>query len=88
MRVEADERDAFLIKKHYDALNGKAGALVVKMWLERENGIIMNHKKIRRLMPKYKLVATIRQANPSIARWQKSYKSTKRVQTYSSASLT
>ncbi|PPA80602.1 hypothetical protein C4A76_26215, partial [Brevibacillus laterosporus] len=34
------------------------------MRLERESGVIMNHKKIRRLMRKYKLVATIRQANP------------------------
>ncbi|PPB10951.1 IS3 family transposase, partial [Brevibacillus laterosporus] len=46
------------------ALRGKAGALVIKMRLERESGVIMNHKKIRRLMRKYKLVATIRQANP------------------------
>lgn len=64
LREEADERDVWLIKKQFDTLDGKAGALVVKMWLERNNGIIMNHKKIRRLMQKYRLVATIRQANP------------------------
>jgi putative transposase len=46
------------------ALRGKAGALVIKMRLERESGVIMNHKKIRRLMRRYKLVATIPQANP------------------------
>jgi len=64
LREAADERDILLIKKHFDALGGKAGALVVKMRLERENGVVMNHKKIRRLMRKYKLIAAIRQANP------------------------
>lgn len=59
-----DEQDVKLIKAHYDALHGKVGALGIKMRLERDNGIIMNHKKIRRLMRKYKLVAKIRQANP------------------------
>jgi len=53
-----------LIKEHFDALKGKAGALVVKMRLERLNGVVMNHKKIRRIMRKYHLVAKIRQANP------------------------
>jgi putative transposase len=32
--------------------------------LERIDGVVMNHKKIRRLMRKYGLVAKIRQANP------------------------
>lgn len=77
LREETDERDASLIKKHYDTLNGKAGALVVKMRLERKDGIIMNHKKIRRLMRKYKLVAKIRQANP----YRKMAKSTQEHQT-------
>nr|WP_289142717.1 IS3 family transposase [uncultured Brevibacillus sp.] len=45
-------------------LRGKAGALVIKLRLERVSGIVMNHKKIRRLMRKYKLVATIRRVNP------------------------
>ena len=34
------------------------------MRLEHLSGIIMNHKKIRRLMRNYHLVAKIRQANP------------------------
>ncbi|MCY9514407.1 IS3 family transposase [Paenibacillus apiarius] len=38
----------------------KAGALVIKMRLERLKGIVMNHKKIRRLMRKFRLVAVIR----------------------------
>ncbi|WP_232700273.1 IS3 family transposase, partial [Brevibacillus daliensis] len=64
IREESDERDLSLIKLHFDALHGKAGFRVIKMQLERENGVIMNHKKIRRLMRKYKLVASIRRAKP------------------------
>ncbi|MDF2964402.1 MAG: hypothetical protein K0S39_6137, partial [Paenibacillus sp.] len=33
-----------------EALDGKAGALVIKMRLERESCVVMNHKKIRRLI--------------------------------------
>ncbi|MEK4512513.1 IS3 family transposase [Paenibacillus sp. FSL K6-2524] len=77
LREEADERDAFLIQKHFDDLNGKAGALVVKMRLERKSSVVMNHKKIRRLMRKYNLIATIRQANP----YRKMAKATKEHQT-------
>ncbi|MFM1655849.1 IS3 family transposase, partial [Brevibacillus sp. B_LB10_24] len=55
LREDADEHDFRLIKEHFNALHGKAGALVIKMRLERISGIIMNHKKIRRLMRKYKL---------------------------------
>jgi len=59
-----DEQDFQLIKSHFDFLGGKAGALVIKMRLERIDGIVMNHKKIRRLMRKYRLVAKVRQLNP------------------------
>lgn len=64
LREKSDEYDLLLIKEQFDTLQGKAGAKVIKMRLERRHGIIMNHKKIRRLMRKYKLVAIIRQANP------------------------
>jgi putative transposase len=63
-REEADENDVALIKQHFDWLRGKAGALVIKMRLERIDGVVMNHKKIRRLMRKYGLIAKIRRANP------------------------
>lgn len=59
-----DEKDASLIKEHFKALRGRAGALVIKMRLEQLSHVVMNHKKIRRLMKKYNLVATIRRANP------------------------
>lgn len=60
----ADEADYQLIRKHFLSLHGKAGALTVRMHLERSDDVIMNHKKIRRLMRKYNLVAKVRQANP------------------------
>jgi putative transposase len=63
-RENADEADCHLIREHFISLNSKAGALTVKMHLERKNDVIMNHKKIRRLMRKYNLVAKVRQANP------------------------
>lgn len=59
-----DELDAALIKEHFDALRGRAGALVIKMRLEQLSNVIMNHKKIRRLMKKFHLIATLRRANP------------------------
>ncbi|WP_238192193.1 IS3 family transposase [Paenibacillus sp. L3-i20] len=64
LRAVDDEQDIQLIKQHFEALRGRAGALVIKMRLEQISGVIMNHKKIRRLMRKFNLVAEIRQANP------------------------
>jgi putative transposase len=64
LRERADEQDLMLIKEHFDKRNGKVGALVLKMRLENKSGVIMNHKKIRRIMRKYGLIAKVRQANP------------------------
>jgi putative transposase len=64
LRERLDEHDAKLIQNIFNAKRGKAGALVIKMELEHAFGMVMNHKKIRRLMRKYHLVAKIRQANP------------------------
>ncbi|KQX45933.1 transposase [Paenibacillus sp. Root444D2] len=77
LRAFADERDGYLIKEHYFALNGKAGAQAIKMRLERKSCVVMNHKKIRRLMSKFNLVATIRRSNP----YRKMAKSTQEHQT-------
>lgn len=63
-RDEWDEQDFMLIKEHFDILNHKAGALTIKMHLENRNCIIMNHKKIRRLMKKFDAVTKVRKANP------------------------
>ena len=42
----------------------KAGFRTIKMKLESEYGIIMNHKKIIRIMKKYGMVTKIRKPNP------------------------
>jgi putative transposase len=64
LREEWDEKDFILIQEHFNSLQGKAGALTIKMHLERRNEVIMNHKKIRRLMRKFGTVTKVRTANP------------------------
>ncbi|WP_116187855.1 IS3 family transposase [Paenibacillus taihuensis] len=63
-RELSDQQDLELLRKHFHALNRKADALVLKMHFKHEDHVIMNHKKIRRLMKKGQLVAEIRQADP------------------------
>lgn len=48
------------------------GALQIKMILENDYLVVMNHKKIRRLMRKYRLITKIRRANP----YRKMFKAT------------
>lgn len=59
-----DEEDFKLIKQAYDYKNRHKGARQIKMTLFNTFGIVMNLKKIRRLMKKYGLYCPIRQANP------------------------
>ncbi len=59
-----DKEDSVLIRAIFDQKKQKAGALQIKMILENDYGIVMNHKKIRRIMRKFNLVAKVRQANP------------------------
>lgn len=63
-REEADQKDVKLIRVHFGLLHGKAGALTIKMHLERNDDVVMNHKKIRRIMRKYGIVTKVRRANP------------------------
>ncbi|WP_306978519.1 IS3 family transposase [Alkalibacillus salilacus] len=66
-RQEAERQDeqAFqLIEDIFLSLNGKAGAQTIRMILENDEGIVMNLKKIRRIMKKYGLITKMRQANP------------------------
>lgn len=63
-RHEKDEEDIALIKDIFYKKKEKVGALQIKMFLEKDKKVIMNHKKIRRLMKKYGLVAKVRRANP------------------------
>lgn len=62
-REKADYEQYLLIKAIFQKRNRKAGWRVIKMNLERQ-AVIMNHKKIRRLMKKYGLVTQIRRRNP------------------------
>ncbi|MCP3033620.1 IS3 family transposase, partial [Halobacillus sp. A1] len=48
----------------YDQRHGKVGALQIKMMVENDEHIVMNHKRIRRIMKKYNLMCTIQRANP------------------------
>ena len=59
-----DALDFAYIKKAYDYKTYKKGAKQIKMRLYRDYGIVMNLKKIRRLMKKYGLICPIRKANP------------------------
>lgn len=62
-REDLDYEQHLLIKDIFLKKNRKAGWRVIKMNLERQD-IIMNHKRIRRLMKKYGLVTQIRRRNP------------------------
>lgn len=64
IKAENDDKDVAVIREIFDQEKGKAGALQIKMFLENDYGIIMNHKKIRRLMKQYHLTAQLRQAKP------------------------
>ena len=59
-----DEFDILLIAEMFFKSKQKAGFRTIKMKLLTEYGIIMNHKKIIRIMKKYGMTTKIRQANP------------------------
>ena len=64
-REEADSQDFALVKEAYEFRGYKKGARSIYMrLLHKKPPIIMNLKKIRRLMNKFGLFCPIRQANP------------------------
>ena len=66
-RQDRDLKDAFdfkLVKEAYDYKTWKKGARQIKYRLKNDHRIIMNLKKIRRLMKKYGLICPIRKVNP------------------------
>ena len=64
-REEADRQDFLLILEAYQFRGYDKGAKGIKMrLLHLESPVIMNLKKIRRLMKKYRLICPIRKANP------------------------
>ncbi len=64
-REEADSADFALVKQAYEFRGYKKGARSIYMrLLHLDPPVVMNIKKIRRLMRKYDLFCPIRQANP------------------------
>jgi putative transposase len=63
-REQKDEADFLLIKDIHDSRNGKSGGRAIRMILENVYGVVMNLKKIYRLMKKFNLQTKIRRANP------------------------
>ncbi len=59
-----DEKDVELLVKIQKKYRGKAGWRTIKIRLKRKHDVIMNHKKIRRLMKEYDLQAKVRRKNP------------------------
>lgn len=57
---EKDHEDYLLIKEVFDKGKAKWGSRTVKMNLS----VVMNHKKISRIMRKYNLITKIRRKNP------------------------
>jgi len=62
--TDKDYDDYLLVKNIFDRGKSKYGWRTIKMKLEREEKIRINHKKIIRIMKKYNLVAKIRRRNP------------------------
>lgn len=61
---DKDYEDYLLIKEIFEKGKSKYGWRQIKMHLQRKKKIIMNHKKISRIMKKYNLVVKIRRRNP------------------------
>lgn len=59
-----DKRDYLIIKEIFKKGKRKLGWRSIKMSLKSDYGIIMNHKKIKRIMRKYGLYTKIRRRNP------------------------
>jgi len=61
---EQDHDDYLLVKEVFEKGKRKYGFRTIKMKLFSQNKIIMNHKKISRIMKKYRLFVKIRTINP------------------------
>jgi transposase InsO family protein len=68
---EKDFDDYLLIKAIFEKGKAKYGWRSVKMRLEREKQVVMNHKKIIRIKKKYGLLTKIRRRNPYKAAMKK-----------------
>ena len=61
---EKDYGDYLLIKKIFDRGKRKYGFRTIQMKLKSDKNVIMNHKKIIKIMKKYNLITKIRKVNP------------------------
>ena len=61
---EKDYNDYLLIKEIFDRGKRKYGFRTIQMKLLADKNVVMNHKKILRIMKKYYLVTKIRKINP------------------------
>jgi len=59
-----DKKDCLLIKEIFDKGKKKLGWRPIQMRLKSNYGIIMNHKKIKRIMRENDLIVKIRRKNP------------------------
>jgi transposase InsO family protein len=59
-----DYNDYLLVKEAFEVGKSKYGWRQIRMHLERKKKVIMNHKKIIRIMKRYNLAAKIRKRNP------------------------
>jgi len=62
--IDRDRNDYLLIKEIFKKGKKKLGWRSIQMNLKENHGIIMNHKKIKRIQRKYSLNAQIRRRNP------------------------
>lgn len=63
-KPEKDYEDHLVIKEIFEKGKSKLGWRSIQMRLFRDKQIVMNHKKIQRIMKKYLLFAKIRRINP------------------------
>ncbi len=63
-REISDSLDFIMVKVAYEYKTWKKGARQIKYRIKKDYGIVMNLKKIQRLMKKYKLICPIRKINP------------------------
>lgn len=59
-----DDDDYLTLKGVFDRGRGKWGFRTIQMRLKEDESVIMNHKKIIRIMRKYNLIAKVRRRNP------------------------
>jgi hypothetical protein len=64
IRYEKEKPDKDMIEKIFIKHKKLAGYRTIRMDLENKYGVIMNHKKIRRLMNKYGIKTKVRTKNP------------------------